>query len=340
MDFLPQISYPAFPPLKVPFLCSDCNFDGGEFLTFPSRRGWDLLRQEGDLGQSVTLVRKDGFEPSILEMAKITQAWLFFGFLVETFRIVEIKIDTADYIHKVSGEECLVTAQRLPGAISAWLTQESQLPTYIQGDHSNRVTAFLQDVGAIIDGFLSFPRLKLDTSNEDSITLAVIAQSVSVLGDALFNAAQHISRPQTEAENLSTFRTLRRFVEPAVLSIARLKSNGWCISERMMLRQYTDGTGLYFASMLRRDAMIGKHDQCSTYECLATQIDEQTYSTRHTTTDCDCSPVVMDGRALASILRQGGVPCVRLGFEDHGQVDEMQVSRFCCGKAPISLRWY
>jgi hypothetical protein len=323
MDHLPCIDDPAFPALEIPYLGSHCQYDGDGLREFPFRQGWRLAGQEGYSGPSVFLDRIDGGQKSTNQKTSFIQAWLFFGLLIEVLQIVGVEIDTRMLVDETDDAQVLVSTKQLPRCIAEWRDRELRLPIKEQEAHLRLAIQVLDEMGEIVDSLLSFPRIKLDQGNAESLTLAVVAQSISIIGDTLTNASRRI---WPFWEKLAThdprYRFRKKFAEPAVLSIERLKQNGWCKSERMMLRQYTDSTGLFLASLLKRDAMIGNHDRCSTYACMAMQIDEATYKPRHTMEGCLCDIVTVEGALITDVLRKEGIPCVQLSVVGNDNNEE------------------
>lgn len=81
MDHLPQPSFISSPPVKIPYVCLH-DYDGGEFLLYPERLGWqlDALLEE----PTWTRLDQEGCMTS-REAASLLQSWLFFGSLHAMF---------------------------------------------------------------------------------------------------------------------------------------------------------------------------------------------------------------------------------------------------------------
>ncbi|KAL0578607.1 hypothetical protein V5O48_003398 [Marasmius crinis-equi] len=99
-----------------------------------------------------------------------------------------------------------------------------------------------------------------------------------------------------------------------VLGLEMLKA-GWCprqiaIAERCSFETY------YYCSQLQlpsgREPEEGEHfhRKCTQLQCLALQVDERTYRTKHVQSGCDCTWLSLETDALATILQDGRIPIV------------------------------
>ena len=110
----------------------------------------------------------------------------------------------------------------------------------------------------------------------------------------------------------SPLRYLEFMQKPSPLN-PRLKELGWCDNEVLHLNRQ-DNTGLFLASMLKRPLSDSlSHEQCSHERCVAHDINDDDYKTRHTD-DCPgswpCHAISIDQQKLCSVLRDGGIPIV------------------------------
>jgi hypothetical protein len=71
---------PETEPILIPYI-GTYEYDGGDFLTYPKRNGWtrSQLNGEDNFGNR-SRARVEGF----------FQAWLYFGFATEVFKIINI----------------------------------------------------------------------------------------------------------------------------------------------------------------------------------------------------------------------------------------------------------
>ena len=82
-----------------------------------------------------------------------------------------------------------------------------------------------------------------------------------------------------------------------------MKSRNWCESEVQMLWQLISSSELYYMSHFERPHPEKSHGECTPFQCMAYQIDENTYSTAHIDSDCDCELVFACQEELDNVLR-------------------------------------
>lgn len=311
------------PPL-VPFLDNLCRYDEQGFHGFLKRQGW---QSQGQDANEDTITRIDGASVSLIEKIAVLQAWLFFGVLDETLRIVGVAVDLTDFIEL--RKERSVKMDQLAKYVRSWEEFEQSRSPEIQRDHLRKVLSLLQLSGDIVDSMISYPRLQY-AEDQDSMTALIVAESIAMLGDSLMNAAKSIwNDHQDDIKDVagSRIRKRLRYCEPATLSLKRLEKRGWCKSTRMMMHRLVDCSGLYHAAMLDRPKMITGHPNCTSVECDRMNIDKSGYKVRHVCETEACSVVEIDRMQLAKVIDQGDIPCVRL--DPHGQV---------CAPLPYSHR--
>lgn len=300
---------------SVPSLDNLFRYDGQGFNGFLERQGWQL---QGEDANEDTIARVDGTSVSRIERIAVLQAWLFFGVLDETFRIVGVSVDLEDFIE--SRKERLVNTEHLAKYVRLWEESEHSRSPDIQRDHLRKVLSLLQLSGDIVDSMLSFPRLRY-AEDQDSMVVLVIAESIAMLGDSLMNAAKNIwhnFQDDMEVVAGSRIRKRLRYCEPAALSLKRLEQRGWCKSTRMMMHRLVDCSGLYHAAMLDRPKMVSDHPNCTSAECVEMNIDKGEYRVRHVCETGDCLVMEVDRTQVAKVIDDGDTPCVRLDHD--GQV--------------------
>ena len=90
-------------------------------------------------------------------------------------------------------------------------------------------------------------------------------------------------------------------------------TQGWCRTDLKLLRQNANLLIEYYASRLGQVQGSGDHRLCAEYECVAHQVDEGTYETRHRFKDCSCSFVGIDSRYVAELIHDGHTPVITVG---------------------------
>ncbi|KAG2064775.1 hypothetical protein BDR04DRAFT_1122343 [Suillus decipiens] len=93
------------PYIIVPYRCTE-SYDGGDFLTYPERKGWAKDIESNDFSRR---------SPS--ETNAFFQTWLFFGCLTEVLKAGGVKVDTNDFIDMKSNT---VITQKLQQLIAQW----------------------------------------------------------------------------------------------------------------------------------------------------------------------------------------------------------------------------
>jgi hypothetical protein len=85
----------------------------------------------------------------------------------------------------------------------------------------------------------------------------------------------------------------------------RMREDGWCDSQVPILRLTATA---YFASLLKRPLMEKSHQSCRNGQCLAYQVLESEYKTRHVTDECNCEDINVDLCQISTLLESGEIP--------------------------------
>ena len=307
MDQLPAVVGATGQPLEVPCVCDPWYFDGLQFETFPARKGFKFV--EHSSGYSKYIFNADGTKLSPEAFAKMIQAWLFFGLLVEVLKVSAVLINVEDFIeHK--GQEKLVTTKFLPDYLSRWEQKERTLPRKDCKAHFRRQQYMIghsmffrehQVSGRVV---LEDLHGKYSESYQVSLPLP-IEMSIVLLEETLDLASRKIYGIDLALGSGNTF------LSPSL--ITNLNSSGWCPSEVSLIMRGYDDTSIVFASQVERHRTKANHSQCSTTKCRAFNIVTQNYHTQHTINCTSCSDVAIIHEELASTLRQGRIPraCIR-----------------------------
>ena len=83
------------------------------------------------------------------------------------------------------------------------------------------------------------------------------------------------------------------------------------------------------------------HESCKKTECVANNIDESSYMTRHVQEDCSCSHLQADVEQLHTILQDGGIPLVMITSSGEGNLDneslKIEIVRRRAGKRYVAI---
>jgi hypothetical protein len=99
MDHILRPLEPTNNTDEVPYLVTkDHEYDGGEFESLHTRKGFKLSRLDGSSHLRLITVRSD--EEQFIETTfSLFQSWLFFGILQDTSEGLQMTIDTNRFIN-------------------------------------------------------------------------------------------------------------------------------------------------------------------------------------------------------------------------------------------------
>ncbi|KAJ5633938.1 hypothetical protein N7528_001780 [Penicillium herquei] len=116
-------------------------------------------------------------------------------------------------------------------------------------------------------------------------------------------------------------------VETCSILLEKMRTDGWCKSHVEMLARGMDAAAMYYIGTLGPPKIPKDHSRCSNRKCEADQIIEDRYVTKHRFDDCKCEQLGPDLAQITSILSNGGIPCIQLGFDHSQQSRETDVSQ-------------
>jgi hypothetical protein len=302
--------------IDIPYLCEE-EYDGGEFILYPQRKGWSVedLKGSNDFG---------GRSPK--EVEAFFQTWLFFGTLQTIFGLVEIEITAGDFIRSDSGGNKFITTEKLAGFIQAWMNHEG-----MRGDRSEdnaKLAPNFQansidendkyDRGGIVEMILRhvhFFATRYCSVEGQEETIASkenpsfwpmspkVAMIILAIGNPLFSTATAIYG-------------YARYAQPNWGSSAflndRLREAGWCIRE---IPTFTGPQAVdcdYYFGSVRSPRSDLDHSECTKIICKAKNVDVATYETKHVP---GCKDIGQDfipaPDNMKEIVRKGGIPIMR-----------------------------
>ena len=316
MDHLPPILEHFYPPPKIPCLCSPYDYDGKGILQFPERVGWEIDPENGP-------IRIDSSKSSIDSPAVLLQLWLYFGTLHDYFQIGDLDFQWEDYVQNVDSE-LLVTSARLRDHLDKLKASAEGMDASIYHRRQELVTNCLSIVFRFF--FQYYPAsFRPNRWKVSSVLSPDISTSIIVLAETLTNAAKQIwplprdSAPVGTINYHVTWNPLQD----------RFRERGWCPSDIKMLYQEVDKTGLFLASLLKRPfSQYLQHGKCSESECLALQISDSDYETKHVETcpkDSSCNTVTIDQGGLSRILFSGGIPILYISLSSEDTISKVHV---------------
>lgn len=316
MEHLPSIVDPAYHLPTIPCHCKPDDYDGQGMAGFPQRAGWRIDRQDGP-------VRFDETKSQIGSPIALLQAWLFFGILQDVFSVGQTGIDLHAFKQQ-TGSQSFLSTSALKESIMKLERSAGQLEP----------AACLQRQKQVFESFkslLNFLDRHWDTRIADlgwKVTSIISLDHIMVfviLGETLRNAITHLW-PVPQENSPFRWYTFWRNQNPFR---DRFLQAGWCPNEATMLFNELDNTGLFLATRLKRpfsDKL--SHNSCSDERCLALQISDENYETKHVDTCSNCSEIDVDQTKICEILRNGSIPLIYVQTTEDGKLSRMRIVDF------------
>lgn len=297
---------PDFIPFTVRYLCSDVPYDygGGGFHDFPERQGWVLYGELGkpELSKFIPLDGSDGLF-KLSEKVALLQAWMFFGVLAEASSIYGLDINIEkEFVSNMKDKKVVSTAP-LNGLAERWL-QEAKM----HEDYKGRC-AKVRELCEYLECRI------FDLRDEKNIVRFNFDECEALLSIEIVYRTLLLSLARSGEYDAAS---IRPFLKPKFfdyqLKLHRrgwigLQKQGWCFSEMRMLSALNrELPYVFFATTLKRYPL--SHGGCSEFQCMADQINEETYEIRHIDPGCQCTPAYADVDQLCSILSRGEIPTI------------------------------
>lgn len=284
--------------IRVPYLGNE-TWDGGNFLGYPQRRGFDYNHTPSPGARSRVQGRDD--------VVQCIQTWLFFGLLTETMRLANISLNCEQFIEE-DHHGNFVTTKALPGYLQALAQFEARQEASGKSRRLATISSFLNAAYECVTILSSLMVDKEDKLFAQSIGGPVML-SVELAGYALAHSCRAIYRDVGGSD-----ADLRTYVHASASFLtAKMLDAGWCpsLTERLssignkelQYVGYTHGPP---------DPEPQDHSECSINVCSLSQIDECTYSVHHVEESCDCGILEVDYGKMESIVKAGGTPVCRL----------------------------
>lgn len=331
---------PLFPPPKVPWL--GMLYDGQGFHKYPERMGWDRVNHN----DMYYLLRGDDLEGNEEFEIAFHQAWLWMALLIEVLRTYDVVVNFSEFTTPrfstleplPEGTVIYLTTERLPEYLEEMAARDQSFPLR---ERRARLAAVLTILGMAVD----FAACAASADGLHSSSLSdEIALSVLVLGQTLQNAIRAMAEdifdenaddlPQNMKKALRGFSRLQsKFLQK------RFQDAGWCKSDVTLFENYLDVENLYYASTMQHNGLVRDHSTCLEETCLAYQVVEGTYETKHANSDCNCDHIGVDVTIVDRILQQGGVPAVNISLGADVELKVVDVAKDKLPYIAISHVW-
>lgn len=299
MEHLESPSDPVYELLKVPCLSSEA-YDGGQFLTYPSRRGWNDRR----------LFIGDFMEHDPATTATFLQDWLYFGVLVEVLGEDATKSAFTDtgFVSTVHLEELIY--KRL------WHIRE------LIRQNDKRYRSMIRRAELCLR-HVSYYCCLASADEHATIHWPLTEEldlSIRLLGQRLNGAyiAGLASIGSAEGSIISGSILWQLRWPASVLLSNRLVEQGWCSSDVTRIIEEFSPSSIYYISLLRHPATSKDHKGCTSRKCFAFQVDASTYQTKHVTDDCTCAFIGPDIGKIVDTIKAGKIPLLSIETKQDG----------------------
>jgi hypothetical protein len=134
--------------------------------------------------------------------------------------------------------------------------------------------------------------------------------AIQLVCQALWNVAEKRDGPQIDPG------TVKLWLFPGDREAEQMVRGGWCPLDAEKSRKIGVelDTPAYLLQLLRTKPAWNKrtHERCKRTECVADNVDESLYVTRHLQEDCRCEHLRADVQKLHEVLLDGGIPLVQI----------------------------
>ncbi|EXJ91857.1 hypothetical protein A1O3_00407 [Capronia epimyces CBS 606.96] len=312
MDHLPLPPNPVIGSLPVPYLCHE-TYDGGSFLTYPVRTGWNVTEEQWP----ETLSRYGEEVHGEVQIASFLQTWLYFGLLSE---ITGYAIDAAAF--RAPGRTrstAWLSSKSLPDIVGQWSLESMTLQCEVDESLRRRLG---KDIGLVhpVQDWVSkradivdvaeatWSRVVEAYQDKMTDTLSLVLLSIAALGDYLSQALADIARARGVDDGDGTPATLWLLPESVCRPLVR-RLPSWCPNKLHGLintQGCTIGV-LWYIANLQPPKVRDNHSKCSAEQCNSLHINQDNYKVQHTTADCSCGLKCPSTKEMGSIVRRGSI---------------------------------
>ncbi|KAI4100934.1 MAG: hypothetical protein L6R37_005186 [Teloschistes peruensis] len=321
MNHLPWPRNEQYPPLQIPYVCSDLpDFDGLDFKEYPIRRGWPTPSN-----------KFQWIDPCQRITGKRVQNWLLFG-LLQVFLGHHFK--KQDFITWSSSSDTWISdSSRLPHVCSdviGWIQRDVQLSKVGSSARKNLRQKW---VAAFSEAKLQYEfycgNLYVDLDDE---LLQLVVCPIPILLQTLKRFARRVfwldEIPVVEDADLA----------PARLSMLRMLDERWCESQVWSLLRLGPFLAHYVSALPR--SQLNSHDAgCSFHTCVTNNVDESTNKTRHVQDTRQCDFIGIDAVQLGDLIQKNHIPIIQLRLVNGKPKMEMVAADLSMQYMSISHVW-
>lgn len=266
--------------IEVPYFCRH-QYDLHETLfTYPATQGYDRDNFISNLELTPDTIR---------DFEAFLQEWLYFTFLHEIFRIVGVEINHRDFIRVKQNGRKVVTTANLLAYIEKWLAFSTAASPETNKNCLRAVNECIQEV-----------QVQCERLDRAGLSSTPIILGILILGETIGCARSSIYRHRA-------YDLWPKCNIPSIYMI----HHGWCPNKIAMLEKLYGNASLYYLSLVAQTDGSGRsHHNCTNIVCKTHNINRETYTSAHTTTDCVCEFIGPDERKIATCIDAGGFPVV------------------------------
>ena len=235
----------------------------------------DFLSNSSAILPDPKLKNSDAFVEN--DFLAFLQAWLFFGTLDEVFKVVGVSVNQQDFVRLQDQDEILTTIM-LESYIDRWsLRERSALPETSRAKRADEIRSIIDHQTILCDAH-DHKEIFCGPFN--------VCFSASVLCLSLRFAWHEIYTPSVSLIS-STDQTYH--LESKYLR-AKFLEAGWCVNKVESISKSWPLTLQYFTLQLGYLSSAKDHGDCYRNHCIANQIDEATYESKHLNSPyCSCT---------------------------------------------------
>ena len=302
MDHLPYPgSATGMKKTIVPYVCQE-EYDGGEFLTYPTRR-WNLpnLHIDGYFSNRLLLSHQTQLASlSPHDIGSFYQTWLFFGLIHEILGSLCVPEDLTYTCEDHCGYTKAVSTSKVIPALEEWVARVQT------GKVEPSVTyAHIAQCLCLTHAALSIPAVRSHFDPTLQLSLVSLGQTFTYAANAAFD----ITNINKDNKCPATWCML---IDDGYWK-ERLLAHGWCMTQvKLMLDTARSLQTLHFIAHLDKTDAGQNHQACNTQQCMRYQNNLGTYRTQHVNKDCGCRELFIDQEVLYTILRTKALPLIRV----------------------------
>jgi hypothetical protein len=309
----------ATAPIVIPYFCTE-DWDGSDFLTYPERKGWDIIAWEPSDGEHKLDTGGRSFE----EVSAFLQTWLFFGLLES---VLGIKIPREDFIRPKEDEKDeqqeVITTRKLKHYLEDWRRRMAEVTKEEKDCTADFIWAYLSKA-MVINGMLN-SQLFYGEDIPESKPLLETLFCQTLLHIALWRALLDII-PELKWSALDAPNHMKLLSD-------RMVDAGWCPYTVGFLEDQSQPDVQAFMYSLGTVRAQQDHTACKAAgfseigrHCVAGRVEgKAALEAKHVSADCKCESLGPPVEKVMELIEEGLTPCVAISTSDDNDDIEILV---------------